>query len=252
MVLFRLTGIFVLAPVLGSDTVPRIVKVFLAVGLSLCAYPMLLDAGRPSAPLVAATIENGLQLWGLIGRVGLELVIGFAIGYAASLPLVGMQVAGHLMSQQMGLAFASIVNPTFGDQSGLVDQMLFLMALTLFALLGGHHVMFAAVIGSFQHIPLGGFDQFGGLLDFILGLINIVFDMAIRIAAPLLCLIFLLTAAMGFIARTVPQMNILSVGFSVRILSAASFLVVFIASGSEVFLNTLEDVFRHMLQFFGG
>lgn len=251
MVLFRLTGIFVLAPVLGSSTVPRMVKVLLALGLSLCVYPVLLDPGRQSAQLIGRVIGHDLSLWMLGVSIARELVVGFAIGYVASLPLVGMQVAGHVIGQQMGLAFATIVNPVFGDQSSVVDQLFFILALTVFVILGGHHVMFAALIGSFEHIPLGGFDRFGDLLDLVLGLITVIFDMALRIAAPVLCLIFLLTTGMGFIMRTVPQMNILSVGFAIRIIAAAAFLVVFITSGGEVYVDTLERCFEAIVRFFG-
>jgi flagellar biosynthetic protein FliR len=250
MVLFRLTGVFVLAPVLGSSTVPRLVKIFLAVGLSFCVYPVLLEPGRASAPMVGQVVDQGLSLWTLAVRVGLELLVGFAIGYAASLPLMGLQMAGHMIGQQMGLAFATIVNPVFNNQSGIVDQVFFMLALTLFTIFGGHHMMFAALIGSFQHIPLGGFDQFGALLDLMLGLLTIMFDMAMRIAAPMLCLIFLLTAGMGFIARTVPQMNILSVGFAIRIMASGAFLMLFIHAGGEIFIHSMQQTFNHIMQFF--
>jgi len=250
MVLFRLTGVFVLAPVLGSSTVPRMVKVLLAVGLSFCVYPMLLEPGRASASMVGAVIGQEISLWSLGPMIGRELIIGYAVGFAASLPLMGLRAAGHMIGQQMGLAFATIVNPVFNEQAGVVDQLLFMMALTLFVILGGHHMMFAAIVGSFQHVPLGQFDRFAALLDFALGLVTIMYDMAVRVAAPMLCLIFLLTAAMGFIARTVPQMNILSVGFALRIMTAGVFLVVFIRAGGEIYLNTLSDTFEAIMGFF--
>ena len=59
MVLFRLTGIFILAPLFGSNTIPRVVKALLAVSLSLCVYPLLLEPLRPSAALIGAVIDQG-------------------------------------------------------------------------------------------------------------------------------------------------------------------------------------------------
>ena len=99
MILFRLTGIFVLAPVLGSSTVPRMVKVFLALGLSFAVWPMLWVDSDASRNLAAA-VQN-LDLWSLGLLVALELLIGYVIGYAASLPLTGMQLGGHIVDQQM-------------------------------------------------------------------------------------------------------------------------------------------------------
>ena len=63
MILFRLTGIFVLAPVLGSSTVPRMIKVFLALGLSFAVWPMLWIDPQASSNLAAA-VQN-LDLWSL-------------------------------------------------------------------------------------------------------------------------------------------------------------------------------------------
>jgi flagellar biosynthetic protein FliR len=251
MVFFRLTGVFVLAPVLGSSTVPRIVKALLALGLSFCVYPVLLEPGTNAASMVGPMVGAEWSMWSLVPAIGRELLVGFAIGYAASLPLMAMQVAGHMIGQQMGLAFATIVNPVFNDQASIVDQVFFILGLTIFVILGGHHMIFAAVVASFQNIPLGGFDQIGALLDLVLGLIMVMFDTALRIAAPMLCLVFLVTAVMGFIARTVPQMNILSVGFAIRIMSAGLFLVIFMKAGGEIFVNTLEETFHTIMNFFG-
>lgn len=250
MVLFRLTGIFIFAPVLGSNTIPRIVKVFLALSLSLCIYPMLLDPDRPSAAMVAPVIDGGLSLWTLIGAVGLELLIGLVIGYVASLPLIGMQIGGHVIDQQIGLAFAGVFNPELDEQSGVVGEVMFLLALAVFVILGGHRAMFSALVGSFDRVPLGGFTSFGSLIDLLIGLLAVMFDLAVRVAAPLLCLMFLVTLSMGFVARTVPQMNILSVGFSIRILLGTGFLTVMVGTVGWVYIDQLRAIIASMLSYF--
>lgn len=252
MVLFRLTGIFVLAPLLGSRTVFRQVKVFLVLGLSLCIYPMLLDPANPSAALVGHVIDGGLSLWTLGAAVGLELLVGLIIGYGASLPLVGMQMGGHVIDQQVGLGIAGVFNPELGAQSGPLGEALFLLALTIFTILGGHRVMLSTLIDSFQSVPLGGLTDFGSMIELLLGLLASMFEMALRIAAPLLCLIFLETVAMGFIARTVPQINILSIGFAVRILMGMGMMVVLVAVLSGVYVDELQRTLGRLARFFGG
>ena len=249
LVLFRLTGIFIFAPVLGSTEVPRQVKVFLALGLSLCVYPMLLEPGRAAAPMVGAILDGEMSLWMLGAAVGLELLVGLAIGYAASLPLIGMQIGGQVIDQQIGLGLAGVFNPDLGEQSGMVGQFLFIVALALFTALGGHRIMLAVLIGSFDRVPLGGFAEFESLVHLMLGLLQISFDLALRIAAPLLCLTFLQTVAMGFIARTVPQINILSIGFPMRTLMGALLLMMFIGIAIQVYTDNLYEVFRHLMRF---
>ena len=250
MVLFRLTGVFILAPMLGSVTIPRQVKVLLVLSLSFCVYPMLLEPTRASATFVGSVVANGFSLWTLIPTVGLELLLGVAVGYAASLPLVGVQLGGRMIDQQMGLGLAGVINPEMDAQSGVVGEFFFIMAVAIFALMGGHRVMFATLIGSFDRVPLGGFTDFAGLVDLMIALMVIMYELAIRIAAPLLCLIFLQTVALGFIARTVPQMNILSVGFVLRILVGAGFLAIFVSVGGAAYAQSLQRVLRLVWGFF--
>ena len=262
MVMFRLTGIFVLAPVLGSATVPRLVKVMLTLAMSLAIYPALLDPARPSAAHMLGfmsdasadggegTAGGGLDLWLLVPAIGAELLIGFAVGFCASLPLVGMQMGGHLIEQQMGLGFANILNPELNASSGAFSQFYFLMALVIFIAVGGLEAMYAILLGSFDTIPPGGLAEPGALLSLVTAMMQVMFETAVRVAAPLLCLIFAETLAMGFIARTLPQMNILSVGFIIRILAGLVFTVATLASVAHVFEDVMLEVLRQVTGFF--
>ena len=252
MVVFRLSGIFLFAPLFGSTALFRQVKVFLIVGLACCVYPMLLEPGRQSAQIMGAVINGEMSLWMLAPTAALELLIGLAIGYTATLPMIGMQIGGQVIDQQIGLGLAGIFNPDLGEQSGIVGQFMFMVALAVYVTLGGHRILLGVLIGSFDHIPIGGFHDFGALLDLVVGVLQAAFSLALRLAAPLLCLIFLQTVAMGFIMRTVPQINILSIGFPMRTMAGAFLLVMFISMGVRVFAHELEEVLWGMMQFFAG
>ena len=250
MVLFRLTGIFILAPVFGSTAIPRQVKLYFAVGLAFLIYPMLLTPGRPSALLIGNVIHNGLFLWELIGRIAVELLLGFAIGYAASLPLIAMQMGGQMIDQQMGLAFAGVINPDLDEEAGIIGRTLFLASLAIFVIVGGHRQMLATLIDSFDHVPLGSFVGFEGLVTLAVGLMQVMFELTLRVAAPVLCVMFLLMVAMGFVARTVPQMNILSVGFIIRILVGAVFLLLGVSIALDLFAPTAWRMIGEVHRFF--
>ncbi|MEX0744022.1 MAG: flagellar biosynthetic protein FliR [Phycisphaeraceae bacterium] len=252
MVLCRLTGIFLLAPVFGSTALLRQVKIFLVLGLSFCVYPMLLDPGRPSAGLLGPLVGADLSMWSLGGAMGLELLIGFAIGYGASLPLIAMQMGGQLIDQQVFPGSAGVFNPDLGEQSTVVGEMFFITALAVFVILGGHRVMLMTLVGSFDHFPPGGFTQFESLLMLILGLLTTTFEIGLRIAAPLLCLIFLQTLAMGFIARTVPGINILSIGFAVRSVMGAAVLMLSMGVIIEIYTDGVYTMMRQLFGAFAG
>ena len=248
--MFRLSGMFIFAPIFGSNVVFARLKVFLVLGLSFCIYPILLTPGSASSAMIMPVILEGLSLWTLAGVVAMELLIGLVIGYGASLPLIGMQIGGRVVDQQMGLGLAGVLNPEFNEQTGVVSQFYFILALTVFVILGGHRVLVASLVGSFSTIPLGGFYADGHMLDLILGLLTTIFDLALRVAAPLLCLIFLETIALGFIARTVPQMNILSIGFALRIMVGVFLLIGAISIENDVFVQSMQHTLSQLMTFF--
>jgi flagellar biosynthetic protein FliR len=252
LVLFRLTGLFVFAPVFSSLHIPTRVKVFLCLGLSFCVYPMLLEPGNPSSRWVLPVIDRGLRLWEVAGAVGMELLIGLVIGYGASLALYGVQTAGHIIDQQLGLGLAGVINPDFNEQSSVVSEMYYMMGTTMFLIIGGHRMVLGSLVGSFQRVPLGGFQPDGQLLGLVIGLMAAMFDVALRVAGPLLCLVMLETVTLGFIARTVPQINILSVGFSLRILIGVSLLIGGLGVTGSVFVEELGRVLDRLRLFFSG
>jgi flagellar biosynthetic protein FliR len=267
LVLFRLTGIFLAGPVFGSTLLPVRVKALMAFGLSLCVYPMLIggtlpidltaegvaiNPSLPAAPLagtlaaasISAVIHQGLSLWTLVPWVGLELLIGLAIGFCTGLALLGLQVAGQIIDQQLGFGLAGVYNPEQGSDDGPIGQFYFVMAIAIFLLLGGHRVVLGTLVNSFHTIPLGGLRADGRLVELVVALMGSAFELGLRVAGPLLCLVFLDTIALGFIARTVPQMNILSIGFPLRILMGTMLLVAVVSVQGEAFADTM----RHMLE----
>lgn len=207
MVMFRLTGIFLFAPLFGSNVIPMRAKALLALTLSFCIYPL-----TPATPYLELTLGT------MALAVASELLIGAIIGYGANIPLVAVQLGGLVMGQQLGLGLARVFNPDLNEDTDVLGQLLFLTALAIFLAFNGHHVLLAVLVGSFHTIQIGGYMPDANLIQLLIGLMQSMFELAIKVAAPLLCLVFLETIAMGFIAKTVPQLNILSLGFPLRII----------------------------------
>jgi flagellar biosynthetic protein FliR len=239
MVLFRITGIFFFAPIFGSNVIPVRLKVLLALVLAICVYPII----PPQVPME-------LSLMTLWAAVGSELLIGLIIGYGASIPLIALQMGGLLMGQQLGLGLARVYNPDFNEETEILGQFLFLMALTVFLILDGHHAILAALVGSFQKVPLGGYIPDGDLLMLVTGLLKAMFELAIRVSAPLLTLVFLETVAMGFLARTVPQINLLSLGFPIRIIVGFLIVVAIIATMNDALIAMIRQTMNNLLRIF--
>lgn len=231
----------IFAPVFGSNVVPLRVRILLAFVIGVAIYPILNGIGAVTPG------ELRLDLFALAPLVAMEIMVGLVIGLVASLPLIAMQMGGLLMGQQMGLGFATFYNPAVGDEADVIGQLLFFLALVGFLLISGHEAIMTAVMNSFGHVPLGGFVPDYGLVSFVTGVLLAAFEVAIRVAAPVLAIIFLQSIAMGFISRTVPQLNILSLGFPLRILVGIGVMLAGLAIIEEVGMVAIDDTLHAIL-----
>jgi flagellar biosynthetic protein FliR len=241
LVVFRVGGLMIQGPVFGSSMLPARMKVFLAVTVGIMVYPVVSAAVPPGE-------ELPLSLWMLAPLVAAELLIGLAIGLLASLPLVAVQTGGLLMGQQMGLGFAQLFNPGIDDEADVVGQILFFMALAGFLVAGGHEAMLGALLESFRHVPLGRFAVDADLMALLCGLLGASFELALRVAAPILALLLLESVAMGFLARTVPQLNVLSLGFPLRIQAGMVVVVLALPVIDDVISADLDGVLDAILE----
>jgi flagellar biosynthetic protein FliR len=221
LVILRLGGLFIYAPILSMSAIPGRVKGMLVLVAGVGAYLVL--AGRGVAfPAIAFD-----DPWAMVPLGAAELAIGGVIGFVASMPIFAMRAGGLVMGQQMGLGFARFYNPAAEEESDVLEQIMSYLAIVLFLALGGLDAVFLCVLRSFEHVSAGGFATDGGAADLVVGVMLAATEFGLRIAMPLLGVVFLETVAMGFVSKTVPQLNVLSLGFPIRILVG---LVVIIAS----------------------
>ncbi len=239
MVLARIGGLFIFAPALGSPAIPMQIKALMIIAMTIVVYPTI-D--------LHAEVPLTLDLMSLAPAMAIESLIGLSIGMIASLPLVSVQMGGLLMGQQMGLGLGSIYNPAIDSEADVAGQMLFYLALGIFLIGGGLEAMQRAMVVSFDAVPIGGMTADDVPLDLVAGMLAAGFELAVRVAAPVLCIIFVETVATGLIMKTAPQINILSFGFPVRILLGMAALYASLAAVNEIIGEDVEGSFRTMLE----
>jgi len=119
-----------------------------------------------------------------------------------------------------------------------MGQALTFLLLAIFLAMGGLELMIGAVVRTFELVPLGAFAFGQAPLELFVALMGAAFEVAIRIAAPVVCVIFVETLATGMIMKTVPQLNILSFGFPLKILAGLGML-----AGSIIYIDAAMDGF---------
>jgi flagellar biosynthetic protein FliR len=234
LVMARLTGLFLLAPVLSSTLVPRQVRVMLTLTMALCVYPAVNHA---------AAMELTLDLFELLPAMAGEVLIGMVIGLLALLPLAAVQFGGLIMGQQMGLGLAQVLNPAVDIESDNIGQILFMGALVVFLQAGGLDILFSSLITTFDRLPPGGASLSIAPLELVTGILSSSYTIAVRIALPVVALMLLESAASALIMKTVPSINIMSIGFPIRVFIGLIMLTAGLAAIGHVLLGDLSDTF---------
>jgi len=216
----RLIGMFVFSPVFGETVLPAKLRAMIALVLALGLWGMI---AQP-----AALPQTGLAM--ILALSG-ELLIGLAIGYAARLIFVGVELGAFHISQQMGLSLGEVFNPMTDETSEAVRDLFRILALVIFLAVGGHRLLLGALADSFANVPIMGFLNPQVMIASLAGLLGSVFLLAIKVAAPVLAAMLLAGLAIGFIQRTIPQINILSTGMPVRVMLGLVLIVSVLAVG---------------------
>ncbi|MDW8262595.1 MAG: flagellar biosynthetic protein FliR [Phycisphaerales bacterium] len=225
LVLARVAGIFLMAPLLGSSRVPRRVRALLILMLALGMAGAV--PAPPRLPEDLATLTIAL---------GGEIAFGLAMGMIISFVFIAAQWAGEIMGQQMGLSLAQTFDPQFGSSSSLVGDLHFMLTLVIFMspLVNGPAQLLRGVHASFAALPLLSVGLDRALFETLVDLFSASAMLAVQLAAPMLVTILIVDIALGIIGKTMPQLNIMTAGLSLRALVGMVVLVFGIRTAGDV------------------
>jgi flagellar biosynthesis protein FliR len=230
LVLTRLGSLLMTLPMLGTATVPLQVRALLAVAISLILTPLFWAQPVPQP-------ENLIILGTLLAR---EAILGLALGLAVLILLSGMQLAGQIVSQTSGMTLAEVANPTFDTTTPLFSQILEMLAIAIFFLVGGHRQVIDALLRSFAWMPPGTGRLPDSTLEALAEITSQSFDIGIRASAPVIVALLLATLVVALISRTLPQLNAVAVGLNFNSLMGLGIFALCLGSAAWVFQNELE------------
>jgi flagellar biosynthesis protein FliR len=238
MVLARTSGIVITAPIFGSKDVPAQVRALLAAALAFLVMPMQWN--------VAVGYPGSMANYLLF--IGGELIIGLCLGLGIVVLFSALQVAGELIGRTGGLMIANVLDPASGEEEPLFSRLFFLLAVAIFACIGGHRMVLSALLDTFATIPPGSGTVPTTLVPAFTDLITQSFALGIRSAAPVLAAVLLSTLIMGLISRTMPQLNILAVGFGLNSMLTFGVLALSIGASILIFQDEIEPTLSLMLE----
>jgi flagellar biosynthesis protein FliR len=237
LVFARVGGLVATAPLFGMTEVPMRVRAFLAVALALLVTS--LQCG------VAIAQPDGLLDYAIL--LGSEIVIGACLGLGVMILVYAMGLAGELVGYAGGLTVSDILDSSTGENVPHLSRLMVLVSLCVFLCIGGHRMVMAGLLDTFQAIPPGSCATPHALLDAFTTLVAQSFSLGIRAAAPAVTALLLATIALGLIGRTLPQLNVLSMGFGLNALLTFAVLGLTLGAATWAFQDEIEPALRTIL-----
>ncbi len=202
----RILALFSALPVMGQRNVPMRLRVALAFLIALCAQATL-----PVMPVIA--LDSPAAVLAVVQQV----LIGVSLGFAVRIVFAAVEFAGEIVGLQMGLNFAGFFNPMTGGEATAVSRFFGVAVSWLFIVIGGHLLLIAAVVQSFNAFPVTSepFAFLRAVQPQVWG--AEVFRLGLWIALPLIAMLLFVNLVLGIISRVAQQMNIFAIGFPITV-----------------------------------
>lgn len=219
-------------PILGARNVHKGFRTGLGFFIALILIPIVqVDTSALSTDLFSL----GISLGG-------EFLIGFIIGLMAKLVFTAVEMAGEIMGFQMGFSIVNVIDPQTSSQVPIIGQFQMILCTLIFLSINAHHYFLTALAESFVLVPPLHAALSGELLGGIVKLAGDMFVLGVKIGAPVIVTLFITNIGLSIVSKTIPQMNILIVGFPLTI--AGGLLVMSLSL--PLFAYLMQRIFEEM------
>ncbi|MCC6285321.1 MAG: flagellar biosynthetic protein FliR [Phycisphaerales bacterium] len=224
LVAFRLAGLMIFAPVVSSMSIPPWPKAIFIAMAAAALYPMVPHGwSSAAAPTVFSLLPVVLS----------EMLAGAVMGLVAALPLLFLQSAGFIIGHQMGLNLVASYSPDEAT-SDAIGQLLLGIGTSGFIVVGGLEALFLGLAGTFERVPAGSLGLADVPLDGFIAAVTAGTELALRLAMPVVGTLLILLLVLGVLSRVVPQLNLMTIGFTFKVLAGLAMLAWSIFAVSEV------------------
>jgi flagellar biosynthetic protein FliR len=235
--------------------------VFLRIGSMLSIFPVFSAANFPIqlrfalgillTGLITPTLPPGVgeahDMLGLIGMMAMEIGVGLLIGFVSRMIFFALDMAGAIITSEIGLSLPPSINPMSGGQVTAPGTMLYYLAAMLWLSLDLHHWTLVALLKTYTWLPIGGAHLHEMLLTDMLNRTSALFVIALQLAAPVMAVTFIVSLIFSVLGRAVPQMNVFQEHFAFRTFAGLSVFGITLQLMSQHIENYLRRLPEDML-----
>ena len=238
LLFFRFAALFIAVPIFNHQNIPMNIKATMAFYFTVVFYA--------SMPPLAINLDIPTIIVAILG----EFLLGLSVGVVLQLAYNVITFAGGQISFMMGFSMASAIDPQSGVSMPIISQFLSLMALMVLLSLNLHHWMLLFIDHSLKTIPLGGFIMSKDLFHYIMHATSNMFLVGFIIAFPIIALSWLADVIFGMLMKTMPQFNLLVIGFPIKIMVAFVVLIATLGVIMLILKGQVQEAFNSLEMLF--
>ena len=229
----RISGIIMIAPLAWANAPVR-VKAVLVLLLGFVAHGLSVKAAVPESTLLVATA--------MVVELGIGIVVGLIVRFIVAIA----EIAGEIIGPAIGLSMASAFDPTTQSNQSQLGAILRYLMIFIALLIGVHRVLLGGLLASFRLLPVGTAESIAVALPGLVQLSVAVISAGVRIALPLVAVLYMTQIALAFIARAAPQMQVFNVGFAVMLAVGLSVFALMLPDFARAFVIELSQVAKRI------
>ena len=230
----RISGVMAFFPFYSHTSISMMVKSALIFYLSILFFPAVTLSAVPVNASDIALMVVGEFMLGFIAGLVLNMVFG-------ALGLAGMQIA-----MVMGFSMASVMDPATGANTPIISNILTLLAIMMLLAFDGHHLILLFLNETMGSIELGGFYPKPFIWEYLSSAFTHLFVMGFIIAFPIMALSILADVIFGMLMKTMPQFNLLVVGFPIKIFLSIMVLAADLGAMMNIFKQEFLEAFEFL------
>ena len=215
--------------VIFPNGTPKVFKVMFSIFISFIISPFI------QADIAVHSLSQ------LIIYALMETLTGLVFGFITNMCFNSLKIAGSLIDQQLGLSMANIYDPNTNTQNTLIETILYWLGVMIFFSMNGHHQLIAGIQNSFNLVKVGQL-ILSGNFDYVINVFVQCFIIGIKIAVPMILSLLIAELLIGFISKSVPQLNVMVVSMPLKLLMG----IIFIMIALPFLINKMHHLFNQI------
>lgn len=234
----RIAGLVIAAPLAWLNAPLRIR------GALVLLLAFVIHGTSPLQKLPSSFLEVG---WVFVA----EFMLGVAMGLVVRFVLAMAEVAAEIMAPMLGLSVAHVFDATSHSTQNIMTTLMRHVSVLVALAIGVHRALLEALLGGFKAIPVGGVSAPANSLKLMVELSSNVLNVGVRLALPLLAVLFIVQITLAFVSRAAPQLQVFSVGFAIATTVGLTTLILIFPDITRGFIVEYSQVSSQLERLYG-